>query len=133
MDNQNPSPPTAGPLQFSDHLLPALHDAAVLEVETACDGEWRGERQLGRVRNAVRALDALEAGACTREQVAALAGRAIAMQGEIVRSAVELDEPAWPTTREEADVLDERARLTRELIELRDAAGGAPPQGDESC
>jgi hypothetical protein len=35
-----------------------------------------------------------------------------------------LDEPAWPTTREEADVLDARARLTRELIELRDAAGG---------
>ena len=53
------------------------------------------------------------------------------MQGEILRSAVELDEPAWPTTREEADVLDARARLTRELIELRDATGDAPPQEEE--
>jgi hypothetical protein len=62
---------------------------------------------------------------------AALAGRAIAMQGEILRSAVELDEPAWPTTLEEADVLDARARLTRELIELRDAAGGGPQEEEE--
>ena len=53
------------------------------------------------------------------------------MQGEILRSAVELDEPAWPTTRVEADALDERARLTRELIDLRDAAGGTPPQEEE--
>jgi hypothetical protein len=117
-------------LQFSDHLLPALRDAAVLEVETACDGEWDDD-QLGRVRAAVHVLDALEAGTCTREQVAALAGRAVTVQGEIVRSAVEMDEPAWPTTREEADALDERARLTRELIQLRDAAGGVPPQEEE--
>ncbi|HEX5924190.1 MAG TPA: hypothetical protein VFY45_10185 [Baekduia sp.] len=76
-------------------------------------------------------LDAIEAGTCTLEQVAALAGRAVMMQGEILRSAVELDEPAWPTTLEEADALDERARLTRELIELRDAAGGGPPPEDD--
>jgi hypothetical protein len=112
-------------LQFSDHLLPALRDAAVLEVETACDGEWEDD-QLGRVRAAVHVLDALETGNCTRDQGAALAERAIAMQGDIVRTAVELNEPAWPTTRDEADVLDERARLTRELIELRDAVGGVP-------
>jgi hypothetical protein len=103
----------------------------VLEVEAACDGEWEGDSQLERVRTAVHALDALEASACTRAQLATLAGRAIAMQGEILRSAVELDEPAWPTTREEADVLDARARLTRELIELRDAAGGAPEEEEE--
>ena len=121
MDNQDPSPLAAGPLQLSDHLLPALRDAAVLGVETACDGEWEDD-QLGRVRAAVHVLDALEAGSCTCEQLAALAGRAVTTQGEVLRSAVELDEPAWPTTREEADVLDERARLTRELIELRDAA-----------
>ncbi len=130
MDIQDPSPPEAGHLQFSDHLLPALHDAAVLAVEEECDGEWEDD-QLGRVRAAVHVLDALEAGTGTREQIAALADRAIMMQGEILRSAVELDEPAWPTTREEADVLDARARLTRELIELRDAAGGVPPQEDE--
>jgi hypothetical protein len=76
-------------------------------------------------------LDAIEAGTCSREQVAALAGHAVTMQGEILRSAVELDEPAWPTTLEEADALDERARLTRELIELRDAAGGGPPHEEE--
>jgi hypothetical protein len=133
MDNQDPSPLAAGQLQFSDHLLPALRDAAVLGVETACDGEWEGESQLGRVRAAVHILDALEASTCTREQVGALAESAVTMQGEILRSAVELDEPAWPTTREEADALDERARLTRELIEMRDAAGGAPPQQDASC
>ena len=130
MDIHDPSPPAAGPLQFSDHLLPALRDAAVAGVETACDGEWKDD-QLGRVRAAVHIIDALEAGACTREQVATLAGRAVAMQGEAVRSAVELNEPAWPTTREEADALDERARLTRELIELRDAAGAAPPREEE--
>jgi hypothetical protein len=98
------------------------------------ESRWRvmagQDDQLGRVRTAVHALDALDAGACTREQVATLAGRAIAMQGEILRSAVELDEPAWPTTREEADVLDERARLTRE-IDLRDAAGGEPPPEED--
>lgn len=128
MDMQDPIPPTAGQLQFSDHLLPALRDAAVLGVESACDGEWEDD-QLGRVCIAVRALDALEAGRCTHEQLAELAGRAVAMQGEIVRYAVELNEPAWPTTREEADILDERARLTRALIELRDAAAGTPAQG----
>jgi hypothetical protein len=108
-------------LQFSDHLLPALRDAAVLGVETACEPEWEGESQLERVRAAVHVLDALEAAACTREQIAALAERAVTMQGDVLRSAVELNELAWPTTREEVDALDERARLTRELIELRDA------------
>ena len=77
-------------------------------------------------------LDALEAGTCTREQVAALAGQAVTMQGEIVRSAVEMDEPAWPTTREQADALDARARITRELIELRDAARGELPEEEIS-
>jgi len=132
MDNQDPSQPTTGPLQFCDHLLSALRNAAVLEVESACDGEWEDD-QLGRVRAAVHLLDALETGSCTREQIAALAARAVTMLGDVLRSAVELDEPAWPTTRAEADALDERARLTRELIELRDAAGGAPPQQDASC
>jgi hypothetical protein len=130
MDDQDPSPPTVGPLQFSDHLLPALRDAAVLGVETACEPEWEGESQLERVRAAVHVLDVLEAGICTREQVTTLAGRAITMQGDVLRTAVELNEPAWPTTREEVDVLDGRARLTRELIELRDAAEGGPPQED---
>jgi hypothetical protein len=124
MDKQNPSPLTVGPLQFSDHLVPALRDAAALAIEAACEPEWEGESQLGRVRAAVHVLDALEAGTCTHEQVAALAERAVTMQGDVLRTAVELDEPAWPTTRKEADALDERARLTRELIELRDAAGG---------
>lgn len=130
MDNQDPSPLTVGPLQFSDHVLPALRDAAALGVETACDGEWEDD-QLGRVREAVHLLDALEAGTCTSEQVVALAGHAVTMQGEILRSAVELNEPAWPTTREEADALDARARLTRELIELRDAANGTLLQEEE--
>lgn len=124
MDKQDPSPHTVGPLQFPDHLLPALRDAAVLAVEEECDGEWEDD-QLGRVRTAVHLLDALEAGACTREQVAALAARAVTMQGNIMRSAVELNEPAWPTTLEEsADVLT-RVALTRDLIVLRDAAGGS--------
>lgn len=34
---------------------------------------------------------------------------------------------AWPVTIEAADVLHERARLTRELIELRDTSGSKPP------
>jgi hypothetical protein len=112
-------------------LVPALHAAAVLGVEMACDGEWRGDVHLGSVVAAVHALDAVEVGACSQEQVIALASRAIAMEGEVLRSAVELGEPYWPTTLQEADVLGERAHLTRELIELRDAVGGSPSPGVE--
>jgi hypothetical protein len=118
-------------MQFSDHLVPALRDAAALAVERACEPEWEGESQLGRVRAAVHVLDALEAGTCAREQIAELAARAVSMQGDVLRTAVELNEPVWPTTRKEADALDERARLTRELIELRDVADSTPPQEEE--
>jgi hypothetical protein len=122
MDDQDPSPRTAGPLRFSDHLLPVLRDAAVLGVETACDAEWEGESQLERVRAAVHMLDGLEARTCTREQVAALAGRAVTMQGDLLRSAVELDEAAWPTTLEETSGTLARVALARDLIVLRDEA-----------
>ena len=106
--------------------MPELRAAAVLGVEMACDGEWREDVHLESVVAAVHALEAVEVGACSREQVIALASRAIAMEGEVLRSAVELGEPYWPTTVQEADVLSDRAHLTRYLIELRDAAGGSP-------
>jgi hypothetical protein len=118
-------------VELPEHLVAALHAAAVLGVETACDGEWGEEVHLECVVAAVHTLDAVEVGACSQEQVIALASRAIAMEGEVLWSAVELSEPYWPTTIQEADVLGERAHLTRELIELRDAVGGAPPPGAE--
>jgi hypothetical protein len=120
-----------GEVELPEHLVPELRAAAVLGVETACDGEWGEEVHLECVVDAVHTLDAVEVGACSREQVVALASRAIAMEGEVLRSAVELGEPYWPTTVQEADVLSDRAHLTRELIELRDAVGGSPSPGFE--
>jgi hypothetical protein len=124
-------------MQFSDHLLPALRAAGALEVEMACEGDWEEDSQLERVRAAVHAVDALDAGTGTREQVAALAARAAAMQGDAMQSEAETEaaslpvtvNAAWPVTIEAADVLRERACLTSELIALRDTCGGKPPQG----
>jgi hypothetical protein len=104
----------------------------------ACEGDWEEDSQLGRVRAAVHAVDALDAGTCTREQIAALAARAAAMQGDAMQSEAETDaaslpvtvSAAWPVTIEAADVLRERARLTSELIALQDTCGGKPPQGE---
>jgi hypothetical protein len=120
-----------GGVELPEHLVPALRAAAVLEVETACDGEWGEDVLLERVVATVHTLDAVEVGACSREQVLALASRALAMQGEAVRSAVELDEPHWPASLHEADALSERVHLARELIELRDAVGGSLSPGAE--
>jgi hypothetical protein len=119
-----------GEVELPEHLVPALRAAAVLGVEMACDGEWGEDVHLERVVVAVHALDAVEVGACSREQVIALASRAAAMQGEVLRSAMEQDEPYWPTTLQDADALGERAHLTRELIELRDAVGGSSEAPD---
>ena len=118
-----------GGVELPEHLVPALRAAAVLEVEMACDGEWGEDVHLERVVAAVQALDVVEVGACSREQVVALASRAAAMQGDVLRSAIEMDEPYWPTTLPDADALGDRAHLTRELIELRDAVGGSPSSG----
>ena len=115
-------------------LLPALRAAAVLGVELACDGEWGEDVHLESVEGAVHARDALAAGTCTREQVSALASRALAMQGEAMQSDAEAEAASvpvtigagWPVTVEQADVLYKRARLTRALIELRDAVGDGP-------
>jgi hypothetical protein len=120
-----------GEVELPEHLVPELRAAAVLGVEMACDGEWGEDVHLENVMAAVHTLDAVEVGACSREQVVALASRAIAMEGEVLRSAVELGEPYWPTTVQEADVLSDRAHLTRVLIELRDAVGGSLSSGAE--
>jgi hypothetical protein len=56
------------------------------------------------------------------------------MQGEATQSAAEAEASSvpvtigagWPVTVEQADALYKRARLTRSLIELRDATGGRP-------
>jgi hypothetical protein len=121
-----------GEVEIPRDLLPALRAAAVLGVELACDGEWDDGR-LCRVEDAVHMRDTLAAGTCSREQVSVLASRAAAMQGEVTQSEAEATvaslpvtiEAGWPVTVEQADVLYKRARLTRALIELRDAAGGS--------
>jgi hypothetical protein len=59
------------------------------------------------------------------------------MQGDAMQSEAETEaaslpvtvDAAWPTTIEAADVLRERARLTRELIELRIVSGDTPRDG----
>ncbi len=120
-------------VEIPRHLLPALRAAAVLGVELACEGEWEAGR-LGRVEDAVHMRDALAAGTCTREQVSVLASRAAAMQGEVTQSEAEAEAASvpvtigagWPVTVEQAEILYKRARLTRSLVELRDAVGGAP-------
>jgi imidazoleglycerol phosphate dehydratase HisB len=124
MDQDHPSSAAGDAPQFSDHLLPALRAAAVLEIEMACDGEWGEDVHLETVRTAVHVLDALEDATATRDQVHALAVRAIAMQAEMTRYAVEANEPAWPTTLEESSGTLERLALTRDLIKLRDGTGG---------
>jgi hypothetical protein len=119
--------------QFSDHLRPALLAAAKLGLETACDGEWDEEDvQLENVCDAVHALDGLKDGSYTREQIGALAERAATMQGEEMISEAEqrgTDFPvtvhaAWPVTADAADMLQDRASLTRDLLRLRDEARG---------
>lgn len=125
-------PPAGGTVQFANHLLPDLMAAARLGVETACDGEWDVDVHLETVRAAVHALDALEAGTYTREQIAALAERAATMQGEAMQSAAEAESDAssfpvpigeaWPKTPDAADKLQDRVALTRDLLKLRDEA-----------
>lgn len=124
-----------GGVEIPRHLLPALRAAAVLGVELACDGEWGEDVHLECVEDAVHARDALAAGTCTREQVSALASRAAAMQGEATQFEAEAEaarvpvtiRAGWPVTVEQADALYKRAKLTRALIELRDAVGSGPP------
>lgn len=119
-------------VEIPGQLLPALRAAAVLGVELACEGEWE-DGQLGHVEAAVHVRDALAAGICTREQVSVLASRAAAMQGDVAQSDAEASgaslpvtmRAGWPVTVEQAEILYKRARLTRSLIELRDAAGGS--------
>jgi hypothetical protein len=131
MNAHDSSPPEGGALQLSAHLLPALREAALLAIESACEGDWEDD-QLDRVRPAVHMLDALEAGNLTREQVAVLADRAAAMQGDAVQSDAEdaADSfpvsigAAWPVTAHAVDVLEDRVCLTRDLIRLRDEARG---------
>jgi hypothetical protein len=115
-------------------LLPDLLAAAKLGVEMASEGEWEGDAQLERVCDAVHVLDALKAGTYTREQIAALAERAAATQGDEMQSAAEAESDAssfpvpireaWPTTPHAADMLQDRASLTRDLLSLRDEARG---------
>ena len=131
MNAHDSSPPEGRALQLSAHLLPALRAAALLAIESACEGDWEDD-QLDRVRPAVHMLDAFEAGNLTREQVAVLADRAAAMQGDAVQSDAEDAADsfpvsigrAWPVTADAVDVLEDRVCLTRDLIRLRDEARG---------
>ena len=131
MNAHDSSPPEGRALQLSAHLLPPLRAAALLAIESACDGDWEDD-QLERVRPAVHMLDAFAAGNLTREQVAVLADRAAAMQGDAVQSDAEdaadsFPVPigrAWPVTAHAVDVLEDRVCLTRDLIRLRDEARG---------
>jgi hypothetical protein len=108
--------------------------AAKLGVEMASEGEWEGDAQLESVSDAVHVLDALKGGTSTREQIAALAERAVATQGDEMQSAAEAASDAssfpvpireaWPKTPDAADMLQDRASLTRDLLSLRDEARG---------
>ncbi|HEX5925564.1 MAG TPA: hypothetical protein VFY45_17150 [Baekduia sp.] len=105
--------------QVPGHLRAVLGAAAREELEFASDGCWPDDgdeydAMLDRLTRAVYAIERWEAGTCTGEEVAKLAAVAVGMQ-----------EPArWPRTLREADDVLNRARLTRDLIVLRDALGG---------
>ena len=110
-------------LTVPDHLRSLLGAAAELEFEYASDGCWpddpneRAER-LERTLRAGRTVENWKANACSREEVARLAGIAVGEQ-----------EPGrWPRTLQEADDVVRRAALTRDLILFRDAWGGRPTQ-----
>jgi len=132
MNAQDSMPPAGGTMQFPNHLLPDLMAAAKLGVETASEGEWEGDAQLERVCDAVHVLDALKGGTYTREQIAALAERAAATQGDEMQSAAEAASDAssfpvpigaaWPVTADAAYKLEDRVSLTRDLLKLRDEA-----------
>ena len=133
MDDQHPSQGTAAAPQFPAHLLPDLMAAAKLGVETASEPEWDEEGvKLENVCDAVHVLDALKGGTYTREQIAALAERAAATQGDEMQSAAEAESDgesfpvpigkAWPRTPDAADKLQDRVALTRDLLKLRDEA-----------
>ena len=136
MNAQDSMPPAGGTVQFPDHLLPDLLAAAKLGVEAACEGEWDGDEDasLESVCDAVHVLDALKSGTYTREQLAALAERAAATQGDEMQSAAEAESDresfpvpigeAWPKTADAAYRLEDRASLTRDLLKLRDEARG---------
>jgi hypothetical protein len=115
MDDADPTVP--------DHLRPLLGAAAELELEYASDGFWpdgpdERAQYLDRLMRAARTVDACKANRCSRQEVATLAGTAVGEQ-----------QPShWPRTIKEAGDLIELAVLTRDLILLRDAAGGMPTQ-----
>jgi hypothetical protein len=106
-------------------LRRALGAAAEFDLEMAADGFWPDEpedrsQHLEAIMRASRVVDLLKARSCSREQIGKLARIAAAEQ----------DPGRWPRTIEEADELIKRARLTRDLIALRDQCGGRPTQDE---
>lgn len=112
-------------LTVPDHLRPLLGAAVELELETTSDGFWpddnaaRAEHR-DAIMSTAHMVDNWQADCPTQDEVARLAHRAIGEQ-----------EPGqWPRTLQEADELVTRARLTRDLIQLRDMLGGKPTQAE---
>lgn len=115
MDDVDPTVPA--------HLRPLLGSAAEHELEAITDHEWPAELDARATRRqavmaATAMVNATEANALTHAQVALLADRAASDQqpSEFVGT--------WPTSIAQADELLRRARLTRDLLQLRDTLGG---------
>jgi hypothetical protein len=123
MDDQEPTPPLEDFPQPPGHLREALAQAARDEVEFATDGMWPDDVdehavKLADVAHATRVVEHFKAGVCVHAELAKLANTALGAQ-----------EPGrWPRTIEEADDVLFRAIVTRDLVLLRDALGGKPPQ-----
>ncbi len=123
MDQQEPTPPLEDFPQPPGHLREALAQAARDEVEFATDGIWPDDAdehaaKLADVAQATRVVEHFKAGVCVHAELAKLANTALGAQ-----------EPGrWPRTIEEADDVLFRSIVTRDLVLLRDALGGKPPQ-----
>ena len=123
MNDEDPSPPPEDFPQVPAHLREALALAARDEVEFATDGMWPDDEveydaKLADVTQATRVIEHFKAGVCVHHEIAKLANTALGAQ-----------EPGrWPRTIEEADDVLYRALITRDLVQLRDALGGKPPQ-----
>jgi hypothetical protein len=105
-------------------LAAAAEDVLLMVTERGGWPKEAAERIAHRdeIQQAARVIDLFEAGCCSRDQVAALAGHAVWRNEPPSR---------WPQTVEEVDELLARVGQTRDLIVLRDALGGEPTQEED--
>jgi hypothetical protein len=120
MDTSDAIPSDDDPVVIPDHLRELLREllraTAERMLEEACDSAFAPDAREAAIV-AVHLIDAFEAESLTR-------GVALAL----IPGAIEWEEPMkMPHTLEGVAQYESQLALARELIELRDRLGGAPP------